>query len=324
MAAPTNTATTLTQKGNREDLEDIIARIAPEETPFSTNIGSASSADATYHEWQTEDLATPNADNAQLEGDDTDTFEENVTTRVGNVTQIFKRAFVVSGTQEKVRKAGRKSEIGRHRAIKGREIKRDAEAAFLSANASVRQSGSTARKSGGAQAWITTNESRGTGGSSGGFNSSTNIVDAPTSGTDRQFDEATLKTVMQSIFTNGGTMKRRALYVSPHNKVDFSGFTGIAENRNQMPNSGMARITGAAELYQSDFGELAAIPCAYGITDAALIADHDYFGISTLRAMKTEKLSKTGDNEKHHIICEKTLVCKNEKAHGIVADLLNA
>lgn len=39
MAAPTNTTTTLVSIGNREDLEDVIYRVAPEETPLSSNIG---------------------------------------------------------------------------------------------------------------------------------------------------------------------------------------------------------------------------------------------------------------------------------------------
>lgn len=328
MAAPTNTATTLTQVGIREDLEDIISRVAPEETPFSTNIGSRKAAKNTYHEWQTEDLADPDPDNAQLEGDDTTNFEENVSERVGNITQIFRRAFSVSGTQEKVDKAGRRSEIGRQRAIWGRVLKRDCESSMLSALPSRRQTGSGAavirRRLGGVQSWITTNADRGAGGAPGGFNQSTSIVDAPTAGTARDFDEDQLKAVMQSIFTNGGTMKRRSLYVSPSNKVKFSSFNGIADNRNQIQGQKMARIVGAAELYQSDFGELAAIPCAYGLTGAALIIDHDYLGKSLLRAMKTEKLAKTGDNERHHIITEKTLVCENEKALGIIADLTEA
>lgn len=33
MAAPTNTVTSLVSIGNREDLEDVIYRVAPEETP---------------------------------------------------------------------------------------------------------------------------------------------------------------------------------------------------------------------------------------------------------------------------------------------------
>ena len=91
MAAPTNTARTTTQVGNREDLSNIISRVAPEETPFTSNIGSAGKAKAIRHEWQTEDLATP-VTTGVLEGDDTTSFEENVTARVSNICQIRKRA----------------------------------------------------------------------------------------------------------------------------------------------------------------------------------------------------------------------------------------
>ena len=49
MAAPSNTATTLTQKGNREDLTDILTRVAPEATPFSSNIGQGAKSEAIFH-----------------------------------------------------------------------------------------------------------------------------------------------------------------------------------------------------------------------------------------------------------------------------------
>ena len=39
MSAPTNTIVS-TQVGVREDLENIIYRVAPEETPFVSNIGN--------------------------------------------------------------------------------------------------------------------------------------------------------------------------------------------------------------------------------------------------------------------------------------------
>lgn len=39
MAAPTNTATTLTTVGIREDLSNLIFRVAAEQTPFVSNIG---------------------------------------------------------------------------------------------------------------------------------------------------------------------------------------------------------------------------------------------------------------------------------------------
>jgi hypothetical protein len=74
-------------------------------------------------------------------------------------------------------------------------------------------------------------------------------------------------------------------------------------------------------MYMSDFGMLAFIPLAYGLSRDLLIADNDYLGVSTLRGITEEKLAKTGDNEKRHIIMEKTLEVRNEKALGVIADL---
>lgn len=319
MAAPTNTATTLTQKGNREDLTDILERVAPEATPFSSNSGAGAPATAIFHEWQLETLATPNADNAQLEGDDTTTYGENVTTRVGNICQIAKKPFSISGTQETVKKAGRKSEINRHRTLKSIEIKTDYEAAFLRNGASRAESGSDARLCAGVLAWLTSNVSRGAGGSNGGYSSG--IVAAATNGTQRTLTEALFKTVMQSIFNSSGVSKSRHAYMSAAHKQIFSSFTGIANIRADVKGNDMATIYGAADVYVSDFGKITTIPVAYGLTRDLPIVDHDYLGVSTLRAMEEQKLSKTGDAEKRQIVAEKTLEVRNQKAMGVIADL---
>ena len=52
MTAPTSTVTAINNIGMREDLEDVIYRVSPEETPFINNIGSVK-CKAIYHEWQT-------------------------------------------------------------------------------------------------------------------------------------------------------------------------------------------------------------------------------------------------------------------------------
>lgn len=319
MAAPTNTARTSTQAGNREDLTDILTRVAPEATPASSNIGQGQKSEAIYHEYQLETLAAPDPDNAQLEGDDTGTYQENVTVRVGNYNQIFKRAFVISGTQEVVKKAGRKSEINRHRVLKSIEIKRDLEAAILRNGASRAESGSDARLVGGIPAWLTSNVSRGAGGANGGF--SAGVVAAATNGTQRALTEPLLKAVLQSIFTNSGEAKKRDVYLSAFNKMAASAMPGIADIRSEVKGKSQATIYGAADMYMSDFGILAFIPVAYGLTRDALVLDNDYLGVSTLRPIKEETLAKTGDNEKRHIIMEKTLEVRNEKALGVIADL---
>ena len=132
-----------------------------------------------------------------------------------------------------------------------------------------------------------------------------------------------VKDVMQSIFDESGDQSDKAMYLDSFNKRVFSGFTGISETRTAA-NSGMATIVGAADVYQSDFGRISTIPVAYGLSGAALIIDHAYAGAASLRGTKRQKLAVTGDNEKYQMICEDTFVCKNEKAHGVIADLTTA
>ena len=89
MAAPTNALLEAATVGVREDLENDIYRVAAEETPFSNNIGKMK-IKGTYHEHQTEDLATPDATNAQLEGDDVGNVDAaHTTVRVSMRPQIF-------------------------------------------------------------------------------------------------------------------------------------------------------------------------------------------------------------------------------------------
>ena len=69
MAQPTNTLDSYDVRGIREDLQDIIYDISPEETPFYTKSAKAKATN-TLHEWQTDALRS-SADNAHIEGGDT-------------------------------------------------------------------------------------------------------------------------------------------------------------------------------------------------------------------------------------------------------------
>jgi hypothetical protein len=83
MSLPASTLATYQAIGNREDLTDMIYRIAPVDTPFVSGV-EREKATATLHEWQTQDLATA-ATNAQLEGDDSATNSTTVTVRLNNI-----------------------------------------------------------------------------------------------------------------------------------------------------------------------------------------------------------------------------------------------
>lgn len=319
MTAPTNAVTTLVTIGQAEDVEDIIYRVAPEERPFTSNIGSVT-AKARYHEWQTETLANPSATNAQLEGDDYTGSAGNFTTRLGNYCQISAKAFTISRTADVVRTYGRDNETDRLKAIRGLELTRDIEMTAIGNYVSQNESGSNPRKSAGALAWITTNDSRGGGsGADGGFSGGT--VSAATNGTQRTFTESVVKTVMANLFSSRGGGKRQySAYMSGTHKQQFSAFTGIAAIRKDVP-SRRATIVGAADDYESDFGTISLIPHPYGLTRDCLISDDDMWAIATLDGMKTKRLGATGDSEKWLVTKEWCLVSRNEKASSVIADL---
>jgi len=309
---------TYTAIGQREDLSDIIYNISPTDTPLMSSIGKTK-ATAVYHEWQVDSLADASLSNAAVEGADATSATMGVTTRAGNRTQIFQKTVQIAGTLEAVDKAGRKSEKAYQLAKASSEVKRDMELTLLSNQVASNGNSSTARTMGGLQAWLNTNGDFGTSGVAGA-NGTTARVD----GTDRTFDEATLKTVVKEVYQSGGNPK--VLMVNPAHKQLVSAFAGIAAQRYMAPSNEATTIIGAADVYLSDFGTMSVVPnrfmnAANSCDETAFVVDPDMLAIAYLRPFSTNELAKTGDSEKTQLICEATLEVKNEAAHGIIADL---
>lgn len=320
MAIVGNTFTRYSAIGIREDLSNVIYNISPEETPFISNIGRESVKN-TFFEWQTDALASASAANAQLEGDDVSSFAAVApTARVGNFTQISTKNVVISGTLEAVDKAGRRSELTYQLAKLGSELKRDMEAALLANQAAVAGSTTVARRTAGLPAWLTSSTSFGVGGVNPTVGSSPTA--ARTDGTQRVFQESLLKTVIQSVWTQGGTPKM--LMVGPFNKTAASAFTGIATRFRDVPAGQQAQIVGAADVYVSDFGTVNIVPNRFQRDRDAFIVDPDYASLAVLRPITQEALAKTGDAEKSLLLVEYGLKVKTQAAHGIIADLTTA
>lgn len=328
MTVVTGTLNTYDRVGNREELEDVVYNITPKETPFVSLI-SSSGVVSKRPEWQTDTLRTP-AVNAQVEGDDFSFSTKPPSVRVGNHCQIASDTLIVSATQEKVDKAGRSSEIGYQLAKMGVELKKDVELSLVSNVASSAGSSTTGRVSAGFPAWVTsatsTNTLRGAGGTAGGFNSGTGLVTAATNGTQRAFTKALLDAAVATCYSNGGNPT--TVMVSPYNKQVFSRFMDDADvvpNRKAIKERKQATIVAAADMYLSDFGELAVVPNRVMLTSAAaarnvLVIDPDYVKRGVLRSMRTEKLAKTGDAEKRAVLTEFCLIMKNELASTVIAD----
>lgn len=321
MTQPTNTFDTYDAKGNREDLQDKIYMVSPEKTPVVSAIGRFTATN-TLHEWQRDSLATPNKDNAVIEGDDRTGTALTATERVGNYTQLFDAVAVTTSTQDKVKKAGRSSEMRYQVAKKMTELKRDLEAAVLSINPAVAGNSTTARKLGGLGVLLFSNVSHNGAGATASHTSGAPTT-ANTAGTNRAFAESLVKTVMQSIYTNSGDMPS-LVSLTPSHKATFSGFSGIAVNRFNVKKGEQGVIVGGADIYMSDFGELTIVPNyvqASANPNNVFILNPDYAGIAYLQSYKSEPLAKTGHTEKELCSVECTLVVTSEKAHGKIADL---
>lgn len=315
MAVPAGTTQEVTRVGNREDLSDIIYDISPTDTPFISAI-KRKGADATYVEWQTDDLVAANADNKSIQGDDTANEARPTTQRVGNHTQIFKKVVGTSTTARAVKTAGRRDEHAFQMAKAGKEMKRDMEARFTGNFASVAATSGVAGESAGALAWLTTNTNRGATGADGGFSAGT--VSAATDGTLRTLTEAQLKAQVAEAWNAGGepTMAIMPLGL----KQTAAAFAGLADARRDTGNNKLKIIAGA-DVYVSDVGEISFVPDRFSSARDVLIIDPDLWCIRELEGMKREKLAKTGLADRELLHTEVTLQCSNEAGNSVIADV---
>lgn len=311
MTQPADTFSSYDAIGNREDLADVIYDISPTDTIFMSSIAKTA-ASATFHEWQTDALAAASAANAVIEGDDATTTAATPTVRLGNYTQISDKVPRVTGTQRVVDSAGRGDEFDYQILKAGKELKRDMESALLANNARVAGNDSTARELAGVPAWLATNTSFG----AGGADPTGDGTDARTDGTQRAFAESDLKSVIASVWDEGG--EPDMILVGSFNKQAMSAFSG---NATRTVDASDKRLTTAIDVYVSDFGELAVRPSRFMRSREALVLDTSMWAMATLRDFEQNPLAKTGDSDRVQLLSEYTLVCRNEKASGIVADL---
>ena len=308
MAKVNNAFDTYTAAADREDLSNIIYNISPMQTPFMSSIGTRNVKNVVF-DWQTESLPTPSGA-GQLEGFELTRAASTVTVRENNVCQISYRDATVTGSQEASDAAGKKSEMAHQLAIMAKALKRDMEEALCQKGAKTTGNATTARVTGGFESWITSNDSRGTGGASTGSGA------APTDGTQRALTEDLLKDVLQLMFANGA--EPNMAIAGPVNKQKISGFTGRSQARQFVDAN---TVEASVAIYSSDFGELKIVPSNRSRERSLLLVDPEFAKVSYLRNFQTVDIATIGDAETKMIVAEYGLEVSNEAAHGIVADL---
>jgi hypothetical protein len=315
MAQPANTFDSYDVKGIREDLENVIYDISPEETPFYSSLKKVKASN-TYHEWQTDSLRS-SAANAHIEGDDTAGEARTATTRLGNYTQIFKNAVIIPDTDEGLDKAGRAAEMAYQVLKIAKEQKLDIEKALFDNNKYEVGSASAARELAGCGAYVKTNVANI--GGSGGANPTGSVPGntARTDGTATVFSQADFDTVMQGIWEAGGNPD--TVYLSAFQMNKALEFTGYNNQRSHIEATSKT-VVKAVDIYVTPWGTVEFTPSRENRGRDVWIMDSDMWACGVLRPTKNTELAKTGDSTKRQVLTELTLISKNEAASGLVAD----
>ena len=331
MAILTNSRSTFSAVGIREDLSNIIYNISPMDTPFLSMAGRGT-CDNTLFEWQTDELATQAA-NQQLQGDvpDADAVVETVLGQ--NQTQISFKVVATTGTAEAVDFAGRRSSQAYQMAKRAKEIKRDME--FTLTGNSVRTVGgtSTAPKTACVQSWLGAKTTATSNLIDGGASTVIGLVNVSSSvyangtavktGTSPtvQLTEAMINLVVQRCYEAGGSPD--TMFCKPDLKVRLSAIAGasLAEIRTVTKGDKMAHAVNAVDVVVTDFGTFKFVPnrfCDQGSIGIIYVMDWDYWSINYLRPFQTLNLAKTGDNVKQMMLAEYGLEAKNGRASGAI------
>lgn len=321
--------------------EDVLRKvfdISPKETPYLDVLQGGSYTNP-YHEWVQDSLSSPQAASALIDGADVTAQTTATGARVGNHGQISHKTVKISTTTEHSDVIGRTAEEAYQTMKRLQELRNEQEYTALSNQASQADDGeSNPGKTAGLGAWLETNVDFGSGGSAGGFNTSTKIVDAPTPGQGRALTWEMVSDAIEAAYLLGA--KPTKLFSRPEVTKRIGQYL-IGSNLFVSP---VANITGSTpsdvamsgyvDTFRTDFGyTMQVIPvrnqptyksgdspqkdvCAlYGV-------DPEHIALRTMWGVKVEPLGKKGLSTEKMITTNWSHDVLLEKAHFGIFDLL--
>lgn len=311
MSVPSNTLQTYQSSNNAEDVSDIINNVSPFDTPLMT-LAKKTKAEATYTEWLVESLEAVDTANANIEGDDATTDASTTPSRVGNYTQLLDKVWQVSTTQQEIRKYGVSDEWSRQTVKKGKALKNDFESIMFLNQARVVGAAGTAQKMRSLPSWITTNTSRGASGANG------SATTAATDGTQRNFTENLLKTVIVACATNANEMPTICM-AGITQRANLS--SQLSGNTTRMKDMMDSKLNASITVYRTDYGDLKLVPNRRMRERDVFLLNPSYVAVRTLEPFQRQELARTGLSRRGQIWMNATLEVSNEAAHGVLADL---
>ena len=321
-----------------EDVMSKIWDISRIPLPFTDMVGTGSATNE-YKEWTIDALAAPDVANAVIDGADAQSGNDNVLgTRVGNHHQISDKVVRVSYRADASNTIGRAKELSYQLMRRQQELKRDVEAIALENQASLADTGSAAGKVGGLPSWLATNTTIRTGGTVGGFSTSTGLTVAQVVTTAvAALTEAEVRNQIESAYNEGGNPTKMMTIPAMVRKFSEYLFTSSARVATLMSDQGKsaekATALGAVNVFVTDFGTLDLIPnrlqqkqTTASTDDSTFVfyLDPEYLSLCYLKGYRTDMLAKTGLAENRQMSVDWSLIVNNEKAHGMSTDINHA
>ncbi len=280
-------------KTNHEDLTDVLTKIGDMSTPAFSRLRKVS-AKNTLHEWSTYEHDAA-AVNAQVEGASYSYGTLTAPSRLSNYTQIFRKLFQVSNTQQAIDPAGMEDEYAFRVQVALEAIGRDIEKALINGTANSGASG-TGRRLKGIMSFITTNISTGT-------------------GTGRALTEAELNTLIQDCYSNGG---RPDWLLASYTQVRKLAALMSAD---RTYNDGNTTMTSNVLVYQSPFGQLAVEGDSQIAATELAVLQKDMWAVAQLRPVSKIDTPETADAKNGVVHGELTLEARAEKMNGKMTGL---
>lgn len=295
-------------------------QVSPTETPFLSMIGGLGgylTSDSTEFEWETADIRTTSAGNAQVEGADAPTANSQSRANVTNVTEIHQSQVNVSYSKMAARglKSGTnndlanpvQSELGYQIDQELLAIAVDIEKSFLSGVYAKPASNATARKTRGILSAISTNVSA-------------------NGGTGRALTKAIVDAHLTNMFTNGSPLRQNStvFMVGAGQKVALSNLYATATLNAPTQSRNIGGF--ALDTIITDFGTFGVslnrwMPAGQiAVVDLA-VCRPVFLEVPGKGTMFVEPLAKSGASEKYQIYGEVGLKYGPEVYHGLIKDL---
>lgn len=304
-------------------------------TPFIDMVRSGSHSNP-YSEWTEDDLTAPDTDNAVVDGADASGNDTKLGLRVGNRQQISDKTVRISHVSEAIDSIGRIGTMAYQTAKRLMDLRRDKEAIATGRQASVVDDGvATAGRTAGLGAWIATNTDFGVGGSAGGFDSATKLVDAPTEGTIRALTWTNVRDQIEAVYNLGGFPSVLMSIPAVIKGVNTFLFGSGGDPYRAAPTANVQGVSPATQSAQgwitvvlSDFGISLSLvdnrlQQKYNSATAAdvFILDPAFLGMSSLEGVRNDELGKTGHSDMR--LLSETWMTKSfrEDAQAMIADI---